>query len=175
MSIGITKRHLVISFKIISVLNTLIVPPPPSSFLLFPNQRDQYVLLGGEPYDNSVHMINLDDSNPDWEDLEPMPDSKKGAFCGVVTDEESGKQSIVVAAGLAGGNQRDTFIYDVDDDSWATDGPAYPEPNTANGISVPFGNTFLTTDGEINDGKVYMYNVELNRWDDIAETSTEHW
>ncbi len=59
----------------------------------------EYVMLGGYPYSTEVHYINLNDANPEWTNLANMPDSKKGAYCGYIEDDDGSNRRIIMAAG----------------------------------------------------------------------------
>ncbi len=70
--------------------------------------------------------------------------------------------------GLAGSASRLTFIYNFETNSWSDDGPEYPDATSSYGISVPIQGTFLTLFGEQSDGTMYMFDPELDDWNEMV-------
>lgn len=131
----------------------------------------EFVLLGGFPYDTGVHLYN-NEGEGNWTDLADMPGPKRGPYCGMVTRTD-GRRDIVVAAGVFGAYSPDTWVYSIDDNTWSeTPGTSHPFSDSAYGISVPYQDTFLTTQGDgayttiVQD--IYKYNAGSDRWDKLG-------
>lgn len=132
---------------------------------------DEILFLGGSPYQTGVWLYNWRTSL--WSQKADMPAPKSGAYCGVVTDEDGDKE-VVVSEGVYGSPNSMTYVYSVKTDSWRDDGPPHRNVGAINGLSVQYGDSFLTVFGDgFDDGTIYEYNAAANRWDDLKNVEAE--
>lgn len=129
----------------------------------------EFLFLGGVPYDDSVYKYDFDLGR--WTPLADMPTIKRGPYCGVVVRGDDSKDVIVSSGYGLGGYSDNSLIYDVTTDTWTVGPNKHPHSKTFNGISVQYGDTFLSMHGDSVDNVIYEYNVATDAYESINVAS----
>ncbi len=100
----------------------------------------------------------------EWQELADMPFSVTGAYCGSVTDDD-GVQRVIVTGGQSGDYNFLTFVYDVANDEWSSDGPPHPNDASFFGVYVPY---------QVGDNNSALSWLHMNEGNFIIKSTLQH-